>query len=104
MNKGLMINLGSMNQVALGHGFCFVVKDSEIAVFRTRDGKLYAIENKCPHLQGPLADGIIGEGKVVCPLHGHKFDLDSGKGYEEGECVKTFNVWEDHNNIMLEYA
>jgi len=103
MEKGYMINLGSIEDIAIGHGRCFVVKGEEIAVFRLRNGKFTAIENTCPHLQGPLSDGIIGGGKVVCPLHGHKFDLKTGKGSEPDECVEVFEVWEEHGNVMLLY-
>ena len=50
----------------------------EIAVFRVEDGFL-AIDNMCPHNQGPLADGIVKGTTVVCPLHGWNVCLESGK-------------------------
>jgi len=99
--KNIRIHLGSVEQVPLGQGHCFMVGHREVAVFRCRDGRLLAVENTCPHRGGPLAEGIIGEGKVVCPLHGHKFDLVTGQGSEGQECVKTFKVWEENSNIVL---
>ncbi len=101
MTTGKIMNLGNIDQVSIGHGHCFVVGEKEVAVFRSREEKLFAIENICPHRQGPLADGIIGDGKVVCPLHGHKFDLSTGEGSEEGECVTAFEIWEDQGNILI---
>jgi len=103
MEKGLIINLGPIEDIAIGHGRCFIVKGDEVAIFRLRNGDLFAVENKCPHLQGPLSDGIVGDGKVICPLHGHKFDLKTGKGSEAHECVNVFEVWVEHGNVMLSY-
>ena len=97
----MRIHLGKVEQIALGHGRCFMVGDYEVAIFRSRDGHLSAIENRCPHKGGPLVDGIIGSNKVVCPLHGHKFDLTTGQGSESQECVKTFKVWEENKNIVI---
>ena len=77
--KSRTLNLGSVEKVPQGQGFCFIVDGREIAVFRQRDGKLFATQNRCPHKQGPLSEGIIGAGKVICPLHSHKFDLCTGE-------------------------
>jgi len=103
VEKEFIINLGLVEDIPVGQGRCFVVQDEEVAVFRSRDGNLFAIENKCPHLKGPLSDGIVGGGQVICPLHGHKFDLKTGKGSEGYECVSVFNVWEEQKNIILLY-
>lgn len=49
-----------------------------MAVFRPRSGRVYATQARCPHREGPLADGLLAAGVVVCPLHALKFDLESG--------------------------
>jgi len=100
--KTVAVNLGSVERIALGHGMCFIVEGEEIAVFRSRSGGLFSISNRCPHRQGPLSEGVIGEGKVICPLHGHKFDLTTGQGSEAQECVKTFKAWEENKNILID--
>lgn len=102
MIKTGTISLGFVERIALGHSLCFIVDGEEIAVFRPRSGGIFAISNRCPHAQGPLFEGVIGEGQVVCPLHGHKFDLTTGQGNEGYECVKTFKVWEENKNIVIE--
>ena len=104
MNKTSMINIGSIEKIPIGQGACFIVGDQEIAVFRPRDGRVFALENRCPHRQGPLSEGIVGGGKVICPLHGHKFDLATGKGNDPSECVKVFKAWEDQGQMMIEYV
>ena len=103
MRTSYLVNLGSVNDIPLGQGACYIVKGEEIAVFRGRDGKVSAIENRCPHRQGPLSEGVVGNGKVVCPLHGHKFDLTSGQGTEKGECVRIFEIWEQYGEIILSF-
>jgi len=93
--------LGSIEKVPLGQGFCFIVDGQEIAVFRQRDGRVFATQNRCPHKQGPLCEGIIGNGEVVCPLHAHRFDMAKGDGSEKHECVKTYKVSVNAGQIVL---
>lgn len=95
------INLGSLEKIGLGHARCYIVGGEEIAVFRQRDGRLFATQNLCPHKQGPLAEGVAGGGKVICPLHAHKFDLATGAGSEKDECVKIFPVQVVNGELLL---
>jgi nitrite reductase (NADH) small subunit len=95
------MNLGNADAIPLGQGRCYVVAGQEIAVFRQRDGKVFATQNLCPHRQGPLAEGLVGNGKVICPLHAHHFDLSSGTGGESAECVRTYAVEEAGGKLLL---
>ena len=45
----------------------FDVEGHRIAVFRTRAGTVRAVANRCPHKNGPLADGMLAGDAVVCP-------------------------------------
>jgi nitrite reductase (NADH) small subunit len=42
------------------------------------DGRYAAIDNICPHRGGPLAEGMLEAGKVMCPWHAWAFDLTTG--------------------------
>jgi nitrite reductase (NADH) small subunit len=95
------INLGSISRIPVGQGRCYVVGSAEIAVFRQRDGRLFATQNRCPHRQGPLSEGVIGGGHVVCPLHAHRFNLQDGAGSEPEECVRVYEVEECEGEILL---
>ena len=95
------LNLGSSDAIPLGQGRCYKVDGQEIAVFRQRDGKLFATQNLCPHRQGPLAEGLVGNGRVICPLHAHHFDLETGAGAEPAECVRTYAVEEVDGKLLL---
>jgi nitrite reductase (NADH) small subunit len=70
--------LGPVDEIPIGEGRTFAVDGEQIAVFRLRDGSLRAIEAVCPHKGGPLADGLADDRVVVCPLHGHTFDMCTG--------------------------
>jgi nitrite reductase (NADH) small subunit len=70
--------VGSIEEIPVGEGRAFAVGDEQVAVYRLRDGTLRALAAVCPHRGGPLADGLIDARVVVCPLHGHTFDLCTG--------------------------
>lgn len=100
--KKSAVCLGSVDKVSLGHGVCFIVDKNEIAVFRSHAGGFSAINNRCPHRNGPLCDGIADEHRVICPYHSHKFDLQSGAGSEPAEKVTVYRVWEEGGEIWLQ--
>ncbi len=54
----------------------------ELVLFRTPDGKLGLVQERCPHRGASLSCGMIEEGAIRCAYHGWKFDLD-------GKCVDT---------------
>lgn len=64
-----------------------------LGVFRTHSGRVFAVDNRCPHKGGPLSDGIVHDTSVTCPLHNWIFDLETGKarGSDDG-CIRTFPV------------
>jgi nitrite reductase (NADH) small subunit len=72
------MEVGPVEAIPPGEGRTYAVAGEQVAVFRLRDGSLRAIDAVCPHRGGPLADGLIDEQVVVCPLHGHTFDTSTG--------------------------
>jgi nitrite reductase/ring-hydroxylating ferredoxin subunit len=52
--------------------------DRSIALFRLRD-RVHAYLNVCPHRGGPVGEGPIVDGIVMCPWHGWKFDVATGE-------------------------
>lgn len=72
-------DLGPASRIPPGEGRSIAVGGRAVAVFRLRDGRIFATQATCPHRRGPLADGLIGGGLVICPLHGYRFDLASGR-------------------------
>ncbi len=95
------VHLGSPSAIPPGQGRCFLVGEGDIAVFRQRDGRLFATANRCPHRQGPLSEGLVGGNSVICPLHAHRFDLETGTGSEPGESIRVYRVAEVDGNIIV---
>ena len=84
------IEIGCLEQVPLRGARCVNTPAGKIAVFRTAENHVYAIENRCPHKGGPLSEGIVHGGSVTCPLHNWVFSLETGEaqGADEGR-VRT---------------
>ncbi len=57
----------------------FVEIGSEYIVVFNIGGEYYAIADLCSHDDGPLGDGDVSDHTVVCPRHGAKFDIKTGK-------------------------
>ena len=74
-----------------------------IAVFRTADDHVFAIDDRCPHKGGPLSEGIVHGPAVTCPLHAAVFDLTSGQGTDDWQ-VKTHAVRVEAGRVMLDAA
>lgn len=68
------------------------------------DGSLAAVDNVCPHRAGPLAEGWIEEGKIVCPWHAWGFDLKSGVCREEHSQVKVYPLREDGGDLLIQLS
>lgn len=75
-----------------------------LAIFNTGETFL-AIENRCPHGGGPLADGIVGGSTVTCPLHNWRVCLHSGRVEKpcnsDAPAVRTFATRVENGIVML---
>jgi nitrite reductase (NADH) small subunit len=47
------------------------------------DGAISVLNGTCPHEEGPLGEGTIENGCVVCPWHGYAFDLRTGEATDD---------------------
>lgn len=78
-----------------------------IGVFNC-EGTLYAIEDRCSHDDGPLAEGEFNPAActVECPRHGSLFDLSTGrpKTLPAFAPVRTFPIAIENDTIVLEVA
>ncbi len=67
-------------------------KNYDVALFNVGTEYL-AVDNRCPHKQGPLSDGIVSGKNVYCPLHNWKISLESGCALSGGTGhVKSYPV------------
>jgi nitrite reductase/ring-hydroxylating ferredoxin subunit/uncharacterized membrane protein len=54
------------------------IEDASFLVVRQQQ-RLCALAHSCSHLGGPLSEGTLEDGSVVCPWHGSEFALDDGR-------------------------
>lgn len=73
-----------------------------IALFRTLDDRVFALEDRCPHKGGPLSEGMVHGDRVTCPLHNRVFDLNSGaaQGADQG-AVRTFPIRVENGRVLI---
>ena len=86
-----------------------IVRAGSIAVgVYNLDGEYYAIEDRCSHDDGPLAEGDFDaeDAVVVCPRHGSRFDIRTGRpltlpAYQP---VDTFAVVVDDGRVKVDIS
>ena len=71
------VRITAAENIPLREGRAVQVGSLHLAIFNTGD-RFLAVENRCPHGGGPLADGIVGGSTVTCPLHNWRVCLESG--------------------------
>lgn len=77
----------------------------DIAVFRTADDRVFALDDKCPHRGGPLSQGIVHGERVTCALHGWLVELPSGSAVAPDEgCVKRHEAKVENGRVWLRIA
>ncbi|MBI3050310.1 MAG: nitrite reductase small subunit NirD [Acidobacteria bacterium] len=97
------IRIAASDSVPLREGRLVRLADREIALFNLGH-RFLAVDNRCPHRGGPLADGIVTGASVVCPLHAWKVSLEHG-GVERpagaATCVATYPVRVEHGIVLI---
>lgn len=96
------INIGRLDEIPLQGARVVETSMGDIAIFRTKDNKVYALRDQCPHKGGPLSQGIVSGNRVSCPLHDWKIQLDTGLAVAPDEgCAATFEVKVENEEILL---
>lgn len=96
------IAIGAITDIPVRGARLVTVGEGRIAVFRTVDDRVFALEDRCPHRSGPLSQGIVHGAAVTCPLHNWVISLQSGEalGADHG-AVRTFAVKVEDGRIFL---
>lgn len=100
------IRITRCENIPLREGRAVRLGEREIAIFNLGD-RFLAVDNRCPHQGGPLCDGIVAGGTVVCPLHAWQVDLEDGRvkrPSDVSKCVETFATRVENGTILLEVS
>lgn len=99
------VRIGTLSDIPVRGSRKLEINDVSIALFRSFDDRVFALEDACPHKKGPLSQGIVHDGCVTCPLHNWVISLESGKaqGADEGQ-TRTFSVSIQEDEILINLA
>ena len=100
------IRITDCGSIPLREGRAVKIAGRDIAVFNLGD-RFLAVDNRCPHQGGPLADGIISGTTVVCPLHAWKIDLECGtvlKPSDTANCLHAYPARVEEGVVLLDVS
>ena len=100
-----MLTATGLKRSELGNnGHKLVRHDGKQVLVIARNGRVFAIANRCPHEGYPLSEGTIGPGCVLtCNWHNWKFDLASGRALVGRDPVRTYEVAERGGEIFIDF-
>ena len=77
--------------------------DDELYVVCNVGGELHAMDGRCPHAGGPLAEGALHGYTVVCPWHAWEFDCRTGEtDFNARFRLKTFAVTTQGDDVLID--
>jgi len=77
-NEIKYFQVAGVDEIAPGERIFVDINNDPVVIFRVGDA-FYAIKDMCTHDRGPLGDGDLDGFEVVCPRHGARFDIRTGK-------------------------
>ena len=80
-DKCEFIEITSTSELPNGGRLFVEIADKPIVIFNIAD-QFFAIGDVCTHDNGPLGDGDLEGHDIVCPRHGAKFDIRTGKAVQ----------------------
>lgn len=99
----VFVDIGSLDDIPAQGARLVKTAQGCVAVFRTADDRVFALDDRCPHKGGPLSEGIVHGTSVTCPLHNWVFDMNTGQaqGADEG-MVRTWPVKVQGGRILID--
>lgn len=102
----MWVRIAHCHDIPVREGRAVKAGKREIAIFNL-GSRFLAVDNRCPHKRGSLADGIVSGASVVCPLHAWKFSLETGEGVNSASasaCVQSFPTRMEHGIVFVELS
>jgi nitrite reductase (NADH) small subunit len=99
------IEVGAVEDVPLRGSRVVSTLQGDIAIFKSAEGRIFALWDKCPHKGGPLSQGIVHGEQVTCPLHNWVIGLETGevKGPDQG-CARKVKCKVENGVVMIDAA
>ncbi len=99
------IEIGPLSEIPQRGARIIRRQAGDIAIFRTSDDEVFALDDNCPHKGGPLSQGIVHDCRVTCPLHNWVLELKTGEAVapDQGR-VATHQVELRDGIVFLSFA
>ncbi|AMY68018.1 nitrite reductase small subunit NirD [Frigidibacter mobilis] len=99
------LDIGALDDIPRRGARVVKTRHGCVALFRTAEDRVFAIDDRCPHKGGPLSEGIVHGNAVTCPLHNWVFSLETGmaQGADSG-AVATYPAEVQQGRILLDCA
>lgn len=99
------LDIGALDDIPRRGARVVKTRHGCVALFRTAEDRVFAIDDRCPHKGGPLSEGIVHGNAVTCPLHNWVFSLETGlaQGADSGS-VATYPATVQGGRILLDAA
>ncbi len=99
------LQIGNLEDIPRQGSRVVQTSSGEIALFRSVDDQVFALNNKCPHKGGPLSQGIVHGRKVACPMHNWNIELDSGCAVAPDHgCAREFPIRVEGSRVWLDLS
>ena len=100
----MAMRICALEDIKPGKSIRVKVGDNAIAVVRTPNGDVKALDDKCSHGEISLSEGFIDNETIECWAHGAKFDLNTGNplSLPAYEPVATYELLIENGDIFLE--
>ena len=97
------VKIGSTSEMPPpGEAREFTVAGKVICVANV-DGTLSAMDNSCLHRGGPLGQGVVDSGKIVCPWHGWMWDPATGQAAHNPEArMRVYPLRQEGDDVLIE--
>ncbi|WP_145615138.1 nitrite reductase small subunit NirD [Nitrospirillum bahiense] len=96
------VEVGAVDDIPRQGARVVATPRGDVAVFRTLDDTVFAVDDRCPHKGGPLSQGTVHGHAVTCPLHNWVIDLETGEACAPDEgCVIRIPVRVQDGRILL---
>ena len=100
-SEGRRVRVAVIGDVPVGEGRVVDINGVPLALFNI-EGRYYAIDNLCPHRDGPLGEGDVDGIVVRCPWHGWRWDVTTGANVNNpAVTVACFPVVVEGNEIFV---
>lgn len=98
----MFIKLASQSELPGSNEVKEIVCGNKTICVANVNGEISAMDNVCLHRGGPLGQGTIEGGKVICPWHGWAWDPKTGASGPMGDKIAVYPVKIEGGDVMVE--